>query len=129
MIDKLRSIVLNIPNGKSMVSGNNISAIGYDTKLDKYVACDGVYKFHWVDGWSIHSYSWSSFVLNVISIEDIKKFIKKYDSENTGHQDVEYTHCNDCGYESTSCSDCCIGCGSLNTVKDSCTIEEWELER
>lgn len=41
---------------------------------------------------------------------------------------IEYTHCNDCGYENTTSSDDCHSCGSLNTYKDTCTIKEWENE-
>lgn len=71
-IEQLQEIVDGVPSAKSCISGNVKAADGWDKKQNKYVMCDGVYKFHWVENdWRIYSYSWPEFVLNFISIPDI----------------------------------------------------------
>ena len=79
-IERAREIVEDAPEGKSFISGKIMPAEGFDVKHGKYVMCDGFYKFHWCNGWDIHSYAWHDFVLNVIDLNDIRTAISEHDS-------------------------------------------------
>ncbi|MFW2105573.1 hypothetical protein [Acinetobacter guillouiae] len=83
-IEQMREIVNGPPEGKSFISGKVMPADGFDVKHGKYVMCDGVYKFHWCNGWDIHSYAWHDFVLNVIDLNNLRTAIVENDAFKAG---------------------------------------------
>lgn len=81
-IEQMREIVDGAPEGKSFISGKIMPAEGFDVKHGKYVMCDGFYKFHWCNGWDIHSYAWHDFVLNVVDLNDLRTTIAEHDTDH-----------------------------------------------
>ena len=77
-IEKAKAIVGGAPEGRSFISGKILPADGFDVKHGKYVMCDGVYKFHYTNGWDIHSYAWHDFVLNVVDLNNLRTAIAQH---------------------------------------------------
>lgn len=79
-IEKAKAIVGGAPEGRSFISGKILLADGFDVKHGKYVMCDGVYKFHYTNGWDIHGYAWHDFVLNVVDLNDLRTALAQHDT-------------------------------------------------
>lgn len=76
--EKVKYIVSHAPKAKSFVSGKVLLADGFDKKYQKYVMCDGVYKFHYANGWDIYSYAWHDFVLDVVDLNQLSSALLEY---------------------------------------------------
>ncbi|HEO1775956.1 TPA: hypothetical protein VAM24_003826 [Acinetobacter baumannii] len=74
---KAREVVEGIPKAKSFISGDVKEAQGYNSKLNKYVMWEWLYKFHWQEGdWQIQSYTGSDFTIDVFDLSDLKRLVK-----------------------------------------------------
>ncbi|MEI1678932.1 hypothetical protein V8P80_14650 [Acinetobacter baumannii] len=83
-LDKAREVVEGIPKAKSFISGDVKEAQGYNSKLNKYVMWEWLYKFHWQEGdWQIQSYTGSDFTIDVFDLPDLKRLVESVDLVNS----------------------------------------------
>lgn len=79
-VEKAREVVEGIPKAKSFISGDVKEAQGYNSKLNKYVMWEWLYKFHWREGdWQIQSYTGSDFTIDVFDLSDLKRLVESLD--------------------------------------------------
>lgn len=79
--DLAKKLLDEAPSAKSFISGTVKPADGWDKKHQKYVMCDGVYKFHWNGkDWDIFSYAWHDFVNNVIDLSQLRTQLAEYEA-------------------------------------------------